>query len=68
MKVQRINDVQEARKRLRELDRRRANFAKVILGINWTDARNYHLSIDAGEVGFSESVALIKDVVAASAK
>ena len=68
MKVQRINDVREARKRLRELDRRRANFAKVILGITWTDARNYHLSIDAGEVGFSESVALIKDVVEHSAK
>jgi len=68
MQVQRITDVQQARKKLRDLDRRRTNFAKVILGINWTDARNYHLSIDAGEVGFSESVALIKDVVAASAK
>ena len=34
-----------------ESDRRRGKFIKDMTGVEWTDARNYHLTIDPSAVG-----------------
>jgi cytidylate kinase len=59
MQVQNIADAQEAARKVRESDQRRARFVKNVLGVSFTDAKNYHLCIDASQAGFSESVAMI---------
>jgi cytidylate kinase len=44
-------DPQAALGLVEESDRRRTRFVKDMIGAEWTDARNYHLSIDTSPVG-----------------
>jgi CMP/dCMP kinase len=53
----------EAQEKTDESDRRRAKFFKDMIGTSWTDARNYHLCIDASLLGLRESVQIIVDLV-----
>ncbi len=59
MKAQRIDEVREAKRKLKESDRHRSKFVRDMTGLVWTDARNFHLCINAGLVGFDASVELI---------
>jgi len=54
---------QKARSMLHESDRKRAKFIRDIVGINWTDLKNYHLCIDSSVIDFNLSVDLIAGVV-----
>jgi cytidylate kinase len=63
MKVLPTSNLAEAQERADESDRRRAKFFKDMTGTSWTDARNYHLCIDASLLGLRESVQMIVDLV-----
>ncbi len=52
-------DLREAQARIDESDRRRARFIKDMVGAEWTDARNYHLSVDSSIAGLSESLRMV---------
>ncbi|HET6461271.1 MAG TPA: cytidylate kinase-like family protein, partial [Syntrophales bacterium] len=64
MMVRNIKDMREARDEAEESDRRRAKFIQDMVGIHWTDARNYHLCIDSSAVDFHMSVEMIIRMVA----
>ena len=59
MKADSTADAGEAEARIEESDRRRSKFIRNMTGTEWTDARNYHLCIDARTVGLSESVRMV---------
>ncbi|MGO9139394.1 MAG: AAA family ATPase [Syntrophales bacterium] len=59
MTVRNIKDMRKARDEAEESDRRRAKFIRDMVGIHWTDARNYHLCIDSSSVDFLTSVEMI---------
>jgi cytidylate kinase len=59
MKADSTAKLREAQARVDESDRRRARFIKDMISTEWTDARNYHLSIDSSAVGVSESVRMV---------
>ncbi|MGD0232141.1 MAG: cytidylate kinase-like family protein [Syntrophorhabdales bacterium] len=63
MDTMNITDPKKARGKVEESDRRRVRFARDILGVNWTDARNFHLSIDSGVTGFAASAEMIVRLV-----
>jgi CMP/dCMP kinase len=63
MKVQGISDAHEARTIIEESDRKRTKFVRDMIGINWTDARNFHLCLDASFVGFSAGIEMIRTLV-----
>jgi cytidylate kinase len=63
MAAQKIGEAREARAKIREYDRRRAKFARDIVGVEWTDARNFHLCIDSALVGLSPAAEMIAAVV-----
>ena len=63
MKAQRIADIREARRKLKEADQRRRKFVRDMTGADWTDARNFHLCINAGTIGFDASVEMIVRLV-----
>ncbi len=63
MKVQGLSDGKEARGLIEESDRRRMRFIRDVVGKEWTDARNYHLSIDASAVDFESAVNMIAGLV-----
>lgn len=63
MKVQDISSFDEAKSMVEESDRKRARFIKDMVGVDWTDAKNYHLCIDMSAFGFSESVEMIVRLV-----
>lgn len=52
-----------AREIIEESDRKRAKFVRDMIGVNWTDARNFHLCLDASLVGLPASVDLIRTLV-----
>jgi cytidylate kinase len=62
MKVRNINE-REARTMVDDSDQRRARFMRDMVGVNWTDAKNYHLCIDSSVIDFDLSVELIMKVV-----
>lgn len=49
----------EARAAIEESDRRRARFIRDMIGVEWTDAKNYHLCIDSSVAGFPRCVEMI---------
>ncbi|MBN1375003.1 MAG: cytidylate kinase-like family protein [Dehalococcoidia bacterium] len=53
----------EAQKRIQSTDNSRASYLRLITGEDWTDARQYNISLDTGILGFE----LVEDVVAAAA-
>ena len=63
MKAQRITEAGEARRKLKQSDQRRSKFVRDMTGLVWTDARNFHLCINAGVIGFDASVELIIGLV-----
>ncbi|MGE5789446.1 MAG: AAA family ATPase [Syntrophaceae bacterium] len=67
MKARNIVDAAEARSIIEESDRRRARFIRDMVGVEWTDAKNYHLCIDSSVAGFPRSVEMIAGLVGASA-
>jgi cytidylate kinase len=63
MQAQRISDSREAKAKVEESDHRRTKFVRDMVGVDWTDARNYHLCIDSSVVGFSTSGEMIIKLV-----
>jgi cytidylate kinase len=62
MKGQNISE-QKARSILHDSDQKRAKFIHDMVGVNWTDLKNYHLCIDSSVIDFNLSVDLIERVV-----
>ncbi|HOI14720.1 MAG TPA: cytidylate kinase-like family protein [Geobacteraceae bacterium] len=54
-----IKDSEKAKNLIEDSDRQRRKFIRVLSGRDWTDARNYHLSIDTGVVGFADACEMI---------
>lgn len=52
-------DEREARTILKESDRKREEFLRVMAGIDWTDARNYHLCLNTGIISLSDAEEMI---------
>ncbi|MGE5800533.1 MAG: AAA family ATPase [Syntrophaceae bacterium] len=67
MKARNIVDAAEARSIIEESDRRRARFIRDMVGVEWTDAKNYHLCIDSSVAGFPRSVEMIAGLVGPTA-
>ena len=67
MKARNIVDAAEARSIIEESDRTRARFIRDMVGVEWTDAKNYHLCIDSSVAGFPRSVEMIAGMVGTSA-
>jgi cytidylate kinase len=63
MRGQSIADAREAKVKVEESDRRRAKFVRDMVGVDWTDARNFHLCIDSSVVGFAASAEMIIKLV-----
>ncbi|MGC9151830.1 MAG: AAA family ATPase [Microbacter sp.] len=61
---QRIQEVygvsaDQAREMILQSDKERGQYIQTFTGKKWTDARNYHLTIDTGALGFDRSIELI---------
>jgi cytidylate kinase len=59
MDVFNIADAEKAEALVEDSDRHRKRFIRTIAGVEWTDAVNYHLSIDTGVVGFTDACEMI---------
>jgi cytidylate kinase len=66
MKARNIPEA-EARSIVEECDLRRSRFIRDMVGVEWTDARNYHLCIDSSVAGFPRCVEMIAGMTGASA-
>ena len=53
----------EARKQIRETDKKREQFHKSCTTTSWSDSNQYQLSIDTGLVGIEQSAQLIIDYI-----
>jgi CMP/dCMP kinase len=62
MKARKIGK-QEAQNMIQESDRTRTKFIRDMLGIDWMDARNFHLSLDSSVIGISACVEIITKLV-----
>jgi CMP/dCMP kinase len=62
MKARDINE-RAARSILIDSDKKRTRFHSDIVGVNWTDLKNYHLCIDSSVIDFNLSVDMIIRVV-----
>jgi cytidylate kinase len=56
-------DEQKARGVVRESDRERAEFMRALTGVDWTDVRQYDLSIDTAATGLELATSLILQLV-----
>jgi cytidylate kinase len=54
-----VGDPAVARRMVADSDRQRRRFVEAMAGVDWTDARNYHLSIDTGFAGLEQAEELI---------
>ena len=63
MKAQQITQNRKAHSILEDSDKSRARFIRDMTGVDWTDAKNYHLCIDTSFVNFSSSVEIIRKFV-----
>jgi cytidylate kinase len=50
---------QKALKLMNSVDQERARYLKALTGLDWLDARQYHLSLDTGVLGLEKSEAII---------
>ncbi|HOO39539.1 MAG TPA: cytidylate kinase-like family protein [Deltaproteobacteria bacterium] len=64
MKVQNITDIRQARDEIEKSDQRKARYIQDMVGVNWTDSLNYHLTIDSSTVSFDAGVGMIKNLLA----
>ncbi len=55
MKSEGLSDVRGVQARIDESDRNRAKFIRDMVGKEWSDARNYHLSVDSSLLGLAET-------------
>ncbi len=62
-RVQRLNQITdaEASTMVDQSDKSRAQYCKTFTGKEWTDARNYDLSIDTSKLGLDKAVELVLD-------
>lgn len=60
MEVRKTADYKEIKSLILESDRSRAKFVKDILGVNWTDSKNFHLCIDSSVVDFHTILEIVK--------
>ena len=65
MKARNIPEA-EARSIVEECDLRRSRFIRDMVGVEWTDARNYNLCIDSSVAGFPRCVEMIVGMTGAS--
>jgi len=63
MDVYNVRTREEAASLVTEMDRERGRFIREMTGADWTDARNYHLSIDTGRVDFTSAEDMISGLV-----
>ena len=49
-------------KRLRDKDKRRASYYQFYTGMEWGDARNYHISLDSGVLGIEKCVGILTEL------
>ena len=59
MAFRHLADEREARTALKESDRNREEFLRAMAGIDWTDARNYHLCLNTGIISLSDAEEMI---------
>lgn len=62
MKARNIPEA-EARSIIEECDLGRSRFIRDMIGVEWTDARNYHLCIDSSVAGFPRCVETIVGMI-----
>jgi CMP/dCMP kinase len=62
MKEQKMEE-KAAQAMVRESDHTRAKFIHDMLGIDWTDARNFHLSIDSSVISLSTAAEIITKLI-----
>jgi cytidylate kinase len=62
MQEQKIEE-KDARTTVQESDRTRTKFIRNMLDIDWTDARNFHLSLDSSVMSSSAAVEMITKLV-----
>jgi len=60
MEVRKTDDYESVKSEVVESDRRRTKFVKDIIGVNWMDARNFHLCVDSSIVDFRTIIGMIK--------
>ncbi len=63
IEIYHIPDRNEASEVIMESDRKRRKFIEAVAGVNWTDARCYHLSLDTSYQGLAASVDMILKLV-----
>jgi cytidylate kinase len=63
MEIYHISDLEEARSLIEQSDRQRADFIRTMTGAVWSDARNYHLCLDTGTVGFDLATEMVLRLV-----
>jgi cytidylate kinase len=66
MAAEGIADQREAIARVEESDQKRTKFVKDMVGVDWMDARNYHLCINTSVIDLEETVSTIVHFVKAS--
>ncbi|MDO9289763.1 MAG: cytidylate kinase-like family protein [Thermodesulfovibrionales bacterium] len=64
METHRFIDMDEARSAIEESNRMKTRFIRNFAGVEWTDARNYHLCIDTSATGFEEAIDMMIKLVA----
>ncbi len=63
MDVYNIPAIEDAASLVEDMDRERGKFIRAMTGADWTDARNYHLSIDTGRVDFVSAEEMVLRLV-----
>ncbi len=61
MEVRKNAEYETVKSQVIESDRRRTKFVKDIIGVNWMDARNFHLCVDSSAVDFRSILGMIKN-------
>ena len=59
-----VKDKTVAGRKIDTIDQDRKRYVEMVTKKSWTDARNYHLSIDMSHVGFGTAQAMIVSLVA----
>ena len=59
MKADNTAGLRGAQERVDESDRTRTKFIRDMVGTEWMDARNYHLSVDSSMAGLSEILGIV---------
>lgn len=68
MNVRKSADCKRTMQEIEESDGNRGKFMRDMTGIDWTDARNYHLGIDTSMVGFQAAEDMIVELAKARSR